>query len=59
MIVRAAWADATHVVSVVAGLDDNQWSLVRTGIDGGDPEVVDGPVAGDNPEIGTEFLPSQ
>lgn len=59
VISRAAWADSTHVVSAVAGLQDNQWSLVRTGIDGGEPEVIDGPVAGDNPEIGTEYLPSQ
>jgi hypothetical protein len=59
VISRAAWSDANHVLAVVAGLDDNRWSLVRYSLDGGDPETVAGPVAGRNPEILTEYLPSE
>ena len=58
VISRAAWADSTHVLSVVAGIEDNQWSVVHTGLTGTDPEVVEGPVAGGNPEIFSTYLPS-
>ena len=58
VISRAAWADDTHVVNVVATLGNNQWSLVHTSLDGTEPEVVDGPYAGGNPELYTEYLPS-
>ena len=53
---RAAWADADHVLAVVAGLEDRQWTLVRVGLDGTDPEVLEGPVSGPNPETHQEFL---
>ncbi len=50
------WADAEHLWVVVAGLDaDPQWSLLRVPIDGGEPEVVTGPLPGLNPEQGTLF----
>ena len=35
VVSRAAWADSTHVLAVLAGLDDNRWSLVRYPLDGG------------------------
>jgi hypothetical protein len=59
VISRAGWADAAHVLAAVAGLADNRWSLVRVGLDGGDPEVVAGPDDGRNPETVNEFLPSE
>ena len=40
VVSRAAWADDTHVLAVLAGLEDNRWSLVRYSLDGGDPETV-------------------
>lgn len=59
IVSRAAWADATHVLAVVAGLQDNRWSTVRVGLGGDDPQVVEGPVTGQNPELGPEYVPSQ
>jgi hypothetical protein len=59
VISRIAWADDAHVLAVVAGLEDRQWSVVRVGLDGSDPEVVEGPAAGGNPEMSTEYLPSE
>lgn len=53
-----AWGDGGHVLAVVAGLQDHQWSLIRFGVDGGDPEVVAGPYHGRNPEGFKEFIPS-
>ncbi|GAA2136259.1 hypothetical protein GCM10009844_02360 [Nocardioides koreensis] len=59
VVSRYAWADATHLLAATVGLEDNQWSLVRVALDFGDPEVLAGPVAGRNPEILSEFLPSE
>jgi hypothetical protein len=59
VVSRAAWADDTHVLAVLAGLEDNQWSLVRVPLEGGDPETVAGPVRGGNPELLSEYLPSE
>lgn len=59
VVSRAAWADDTHVLAVLAGLEDNRWSLVRASLDGGDPETVAGPVRGGNPELLSEYLPSE
>lgn len=53
------WADADHLYVVVAGIDaDPQWSLLRVPIDGGEPEVLEGPVSGPNPEQGSLFVVS-
>ena len=59
VVSRAAWADDTHVLAVLAGLEDNRWSLVRYSLGGGAPETVDGPVHGGNPEMLSEYLPSE
>ncbi len=58
VISMATWADDTHVLAVVVGLQDNRWTVVRVGLGGQDPEVIAGPVAGVNAEMGREFLPS-
>lgn len=59
VVSRAAWADTDHLLVSVAGTDDTPWSLVRVGLDGSDPEVVAGPIAGRNPEIVAEYLLSE
>ncbi len=59
VVSRAAWADDTHVLAALVGLEDNRWSLVRVPLDGGDPETVAGPVRGGNPEMLSEYLPSE
>jgi len=59
VVSRAAWGDTTHVLAVLAGVDDNQWTLVRYPLDGGEPETVAGPVRGGNPEMMSEYLPSE
>ena len=41
-----AWADATHLLAAIAGIDDQRWELVRIPIDGSEPQVVDGPTTG-------------
>ena len=56
---RVAWADASHVLATLADLAGNRWSLVRYPLDGGEPETVAGPVRGGNPEIMSEYLPSE
>lgn len=54
------WADSAHLLVVVAGLDASpEWSLLRVPIDGGDPEVVTGPLPGPNPEISSLFVVSE
>ena len=51
------WADTTHLLVVVAGLDSPpEWSLLRVPIDGGEPETVVGPVDGPNPEGASAFV---
>jgi hypothetical protein len=54
------WADAEHLLVVVVGLDGESpdWSLLRVPIDGGDPEVVAGPVPGPNAEMPSLFIVS-
>jgi hypothetical protein len=59
VVSRAAWADSSHVLVTTVGLDDQQWSLERWSLDDAAPEVVAGPVAGRNPEMLVEFLPSE
>ncbi len=59
VVSRYAWADATHLLAATVGLKDNRWSLARVALDFGDPEIVAGPVTGRNPEIVSEFLPSE
>lgn len=50
------WADAEHLLVVVAGIEaEPAWSLLRVPVDGGDPEVVVGPVSGPNPELSSLF----
>jgi len=55
VVSRAAWADDGHLLAATVDLEDNQWSLVRVSLDGGQPEVVAGPVAGRNPDMIAEF----
>jgi hypothetical protein len=51
-----AWADASHLLVVTAGLDRHpSWSLLRVPIDGGDPETVTGPVDGPSAEDRSTF----
>ncbi|GAB3250490.1 hypothetical protein [Nocardioides dilutus] len=54
------WADAEHLLVVVVGLDGESpdWSVLRVPIDGGEPEVVEGPLPGPNAESGPLFLVS-
>lgn len=59
VVSRAAWADASHVLVTTVGIEDQQWTLERWALDDSAPEVVAGPVAGRNPEILVEFLPSE
>jgi hypothetical protein len=56
VVSRAAWSDSEHLLATVADIDTDPWSLVRVGLDGTDPEVVEGPVRGRNPEILVEYL---
>jgi hypothetical protein len=59
VVSRAAWADADHLLVATADWHDNMWSLVRVGLDGGDPTVLDGPGDGRNPEMVAEYLLSE
>lgn len=52
---RVAWADATHLVAGVTDWKANTWSLERVDLEGGDPEVVDRPSPGGNPEMVAEY----
>jgi hypothetical protein len=54
------WADADHLLVVVVGLEGARpdWSLLRVPIDGGEPEVVEGPIPGPNAESAPFFLVS-
>ena len=56
---RVAWADATHLVSVVTDVKAKTWSLERVGLEGGSPEVVDEPASGGDPEMVAEYLLSE
>lgn len=59
VVSRVAWADATHVFTVLADPAGHRWTLERVAITGGDPETVAGPVRGGNPEMMSEYLPSE
>lgn len=49
-----AWADDEHLLVVVSELgEDPQWSLVRVPVDGSPTSVVDGPVPGPSPQLGS------
>lgn len=55
-----AWADSEHLHVVVVSQDAQpQWSLLRVPIDGGEPEVVLGPLPGPSAEEGTLFALSE
>lgn len=56
---RVGWADATHLIAGVTDWKASMWSLERIDIRGGDPEVLDGPAAGGNPEMGAEYVLSE
>ncbi len=56
---RVAWADATHLVAGVTDWKASTWSLERVDLEGGDPEVVEGPASGGNPERVAEYLLSE
>ncbi|WP_341240880.1 hypothetical protein [uncultured Nocardioides sp.] len=58
VVSRTGWASPDALLVSVAGLRDNQWSLLEVPVDGGEPTTVEGPVPGENPEVGAEFLPS-
>lgn len=53
---RVAWADPTHLVAGVTDWKASTWSLERVDLEGGDPQVVDGPASGGNPEMVVEYL---
>lgn len=55
VVSRMAWADPDHLLVGVAGLEDGRWSLQRFELDGRDPETVEGPVDGGNPEQVAEY----
>jgi hypothetical protein len=59
VISRYAWADAAHLLAATVETEDTRWSLVRVALDFGEPEIVEGPVTGRNPERVAEFLPSE
>ena len=56
---RVAWADATHLVAGVTDWKASTWSLEWVDLAGGDPEVLEGPAAGGNPERVAEYLLSE
>ena len=51
----AGWASPDALLVSVAGLRDDQWSLLEVPLDGSEPTTVAGPVQGGNPEIESEF----
>lgn len=55
-VVRVAWADPTHLLAAVAGVDDQRWSLERVDIGDGSATTLEGPVAGGNPEITSDYM---
>ena len=58
VVSRAGWASPDTLLVSVAGLQDNQWSLLEVPVDGSEPSTVEGPVPGENPELRAEFLMS-
>jgi len=57
VVKAAAWADDTHLLVVTSELRSRpEWNLLRVPIDGGDPEVLAGPVDGPNPESASAFV---
>ena len=56
---RVAWADATHLVAGVTDWKTDTWSLERVGLEGRDPQVLDGPAPGGNPEMVAEYRLSE
>ncbi|WP_341231018.1 hypothetical protein [Nocardioides salarius] len=59
VVSRTGWASPDALLVSVAGLQDNQWSLLEVPLDGGEPTTVEGPVQGGNPEIEAEFQMSR
>ncbi|WP_182524490.1 hypothetical protein [Nocardioides dongkuii] len=56
VVSRAGWGDAGHLLVSTTDLSGRAWSLVRVPLDGSEPEVVDGPAPGGNPEMVEEYL---
>ena len=59
VVSRTGWASPDALLVSVAGLRDNQWSLLEVPVDGSEPSTLVGPVPGGNPEIEAEFRMSQ
>jgi len=59
VVSRFAWADDSHVSTVLADLSGRRWTVERVDIGGGDPETLAGPIPGGNPEMMSEYLPSE
>lgn len=55
VISRFAWADASHVFTVLADLTGKHWNVERVNLGGGDPETLAGPIPGGNPEMMSEY----
>ncbi|WP_028635607.1 hypothetical protein [Nocardioides sp. URHA0032] len=56
---RVAWADADHVLASVTDWQSSTWTLERVGLDGADPDVLEGPATGSNPERVAEYILSE
>lgn len=57
VVIDWAWADSENLVVVVAGLDaEPTWLVLSVPVDGGEAEVVTGPLPGPNPELGRAFI---
>lgn len=50
------WEDAEHLLVSVADWDGAAWSLLRVNLDGTTDAVLEGPAAGELPEIAPEYL---
>ncbi|WP_395659331.1 hypothetical protein [Nocardioides sp.] len=63
VVSRVGWADADHLLVAMADLDGQDWQLVRERavppLGDGDPEVLDGPAPGGNPETTAEYVLSE
>lgn len=56
---RAAWADSGNVLAGVANWRTSSWTFEKVGIDGGEPDVLEGPDPGENPEGYAEYVLSE
>lgn len=58
VVSATGWASPDSLLVTVAGIDDNQWSLLEVPVDGSEPTTLEGPFPGDNPEFTVELRPS-